>query len=70
MYFLINYCTSGITIKPNANPNYFQVSQGVQKLAETCGSAGISASEEIANVAQKVELVEQKAFPRRRNGLD
>ncbi|XP_045761797.1 uncharacterized protein LOC123865025 [Maniola jurtina] len=46
------------------------VSHGIQELAETCGTAASSASEQLANVAQKVELVEQKMFPKRRNGLD
>ncbi|CAH1643245.1 unnamed protein product [Spodoptera littoralis] len=46
------------------------VSQGVQELAETCGAAASDASEQLANVAQKVEQTEQKMFPRRRNGLD
>ena len=49
---------------------YLQVSQGVQELAETCGAAASEASEQLANVAQKVEQAEQKLFPRRRNGLD
>ncbi|CAH3980714.1 uncharacterized protein LOC123714205 [Pieris brassicae] len=46
------------------------VSQGVHELAETCGAAASNASEQLANVAQKVEQVEQKMFPKRRNGLD
>lgn len=49
---------------------FLQVSQGVQELAETCGAAASDASEQLANVAQKVEQTEQKMFPRRRNGLD
>ncbi|CAH2262272.1 uncharacterized protein LOC120637837 [Pararge aegeria] len=46
------------------------VSHGIQELAETCGAAASSASELLANVAQKVEQMEQKMLPRRRNGLD
>ncbi|XP_049887895.1 uncharacterized protein LOC126382160 [Pectinophora gossypiella] len=46
------------------------VSQGVQELAETCGQAASNASEQLANVAQKVENAEEKMFPKRRNGLD
>ncbi|XP_031769847.2 uncharacterized protein LOC116413642 [Galleria mellonella] len=46
------------------------VSLGVQQLAETCGAAASNASEQLTNVAQKVEQVEQKMFPKRRNGLD
>lgn len=42
----------------------------MQELAETCGAAASDASEQLANVAQKVEQTEQKMFPRRRNGLD
>ncbi|XP_072935647.1 uncharacterized protein DCTN3-p24 [Epargyreus clarus] len=47
-----------------------QVSQGVQELADTCGTAASDASEQLANVAQKVEQVEEVKFPKRRNGLD
>ncbi|CAB3245332.1 unnamed protein product [Arctia plantaginis] len=47
-----------------------QVTHGVQELAETCGAAANEASQQLADVAQKVEQVEQKMFPRRRNGLD
>ncbi|XP_023934432.1 uncharacterized protein LOC112043318 [Bicyclus anynana] len=47
-----------------------EVSHGIQELAETCGAAASDASEQLASVAQKVEQVEQKMFPRRRNGLD
>ncbi|XP_045505959.1 uncharacterized protein LOC123702289 [Colias croceus] len=46
------------------------VSQGIQELAETCGAAASNASEQLTNVAQKVEQAEQKLFPKRRNGLD
>ncbi|KAL0895449.1 hypothetical protein ABMA27_011570 [Loxostege sticticalis] len=46
------------------------VSHGIQELAETCGTAASNASEQLAGVAQKVEQVEEKMFPRRRNGLD
>ncbi|XP_059049372.1 uncharacterized protein LOC131844485 [Achroia grisella] len=46
------------------------VSLGVQQLAETCGAAASNASEQLTNIAQKVEQVEQKMFPKRRNGLD
>ncbi|XP_053601790.1 uncharacterized protein LOC128670275 [Plodia interpunctella] len=46
------------------------VSLGVQQLAETCGSAASEAVEQIAGVAQKVAQVEDKVFPKRRNGLD
>ncbi|XP_026484654.2 uncharacterized protein LOC113392437 [Vanessa tameamea] len=46
------------------------VSHGIQELAETCGEAASSASEKLASVAQKVEQVEEKMFPKRRNGLD
>ncbi|KAG6448023.1 uncharacterized protein LOC115442107 [Manduca sexta] len=46
------------------------VSHGIQQLAETCGTAALDASEQLAAVAQKVEQVEQKIFPKRRNGLD
>ncbi|XP_032510987.2 uncharacterized protein LOC116765577 [Danaus plexippus] len=45
------------------------VSQGIQELAETCGTAASKTSEQLAAVAQKVNEVEQ-SFPRRRNGLD
>ncbi|KAJ0181370.1 hypothetical protein K1T71_003455 [Dendrolimus kikuchii] len=46
------------------------VSHGIQELAETCGSAAAESSQRLADVAQKVEQVEQKMFPKRRNGLD
>ncbi|XP_068628944.1 uncharacterized protein DCTN3-p24 [Battus philenor] len=46
------------------------VSHGIQELAETCGTAASNASEQLAEVAQKVEQVETKLFPKRRNGLD
>ncbi|KAM3960142.1 uncharacterized protein ACR2FA_005770 [Aphomia sociella] len=46
------------------------VSLGVQQLAETCGAAASDASEQLINIAQKVEQVEEKMFPKRRNGLD
>ncbi|CAH2099585.1 unnamed protein product [Euphydryas editha] len=46
------------------------VSHGIQELAETCGTAASAASEKLAVVAQKVEQVEEKMFPKRRNGLD
>ncbi|KOB71052.1 Uncharacterized protein OBRU01_14872 [Operophtera brumata] len=47
-----------------------QVTQGIQELAETCGAAASDASQQLADVAQKVEKVEEKMFPKRRNGLD
>lgn len=47
-----------------------QVSHGIQQLAETCGTAASTAAEQLTTVAQKVEQVEQKMFPKRRNGLD
>ncbi|XP_028039937.1 uncharacterized protein LOC114250316 [Bombyx mandarina] len=46
------------------------VSHGIQQLAETCGSAANDSSQQLANVAQMVEKVETKMFPKRRNGLD
>ncbi|XP_026324137.1 uncharacterized protein LOC113233286 [Hyposmocoma kahamanoa] len=46
------------------------VSQGVAELAETVGNAAANASEQLAAVAEKVDQVEEKKFPRRRNGLD
>lgn len=46
------------------------VSSGIQELAETCGTAASTAADQLANVALKVEQVEQKMFPKRRNGLD
>ncbi|CAG5036368.1 unnamed protein product [Parnassius apollo] len=46
------------------------VSHGIQELAETCGTAASKASEQLAEVAQKVEQVENKMYPKRRNGLD
>lgn len=46
------------------------VSHGIQELAETCGSAAADSSQNLADIAQKVEQVEQKMFPQRRNGLD
>ncbi|XP_060810436.1 uncharacterized protein LOC106139552 [Amyelois transitella] len=46
------------------------VSLGVQQLAETCGAAALEGSVQLTNVAQKVEQVEDKMFPKRRNGLD
>ena len=46
------------------------MSSGIQELAETCGTAASTAAEQLANVALKVEQVEQKMFPKRRNGLD
>lgn len=52
------------------NCPHLQVSHGIQELAETCGTAASNASEQLAGVAQKVEQVEEKMFPRRRNGLD
>ena len=58
--------TSAQEVKAEAD----QVSHGIQQLAETCGSAAAESSEQLANVAQKVEQVEEKMFPRRRNGLD
>lgn len=49
---------------------FLQVSQGVAELAETVGNAAVNASEQLAAVVQKVDQVEEKKFPRRRNGLD
>lgn len=49
---------------------YLQVSHGVAELAETVGNAAANASEQLAAVAEKVDQVEEKKFPRRRNGLD
>ncbi|KPJ17758.1 hypothetical protein RR48_06564 [Papilio machaon] len=46
------------------------VSHGIQEVAETCGTAASKAAEGLAEVAQKVEDVEVKTFPKRRNGLD
>ncbi|XP_041973872.1 uncharacterized protein LOC121729421 [Aricia agestis] len=46
------------------------VAQGIQELAETCGAAASNASEQLANVAKKVDQLEEKKFPKRRNGLD
>lgn len=46
------------------------VSQGIQEVAGTCGAAAAAASEQLGAAAQQVEVVEQKMFPRRRNGLD
>lgn len=46
------------------------MSHGIQELAEMCGTAASAASEKLAAVAQKVEQVEEKMFPKRRNGLD
>ncbi|CAG9782767.1 unnamed protein product [Diatraea saccharalis] len=58
--------TAAAEVKAEAD----MVSHGVQELAETCGAAASHASEQLAEVAQKVELAEEKIFPKRRNGLD
>lgn len=50
--------------------SYSQVSHGVAELAETVGNTAANASEQLAAVAQKVDQLEEKKFPRRRNGLD
>lgn len=54
----------------NLRFSFSQVTKGVAELAETVGNAAANVSEQLAAVAQKVDQMEEKKFPRRRNGLD